>query len=243
MTTNVKVSGPVKQSAATLNEWEVESPQFWEATGKKVAFRNLWISIPALAVAFAIWMFWSIITVQMKNLGFPFTTEQLFTLAAIAGLTGATLRIPNSFMIAIAGGRNVIALTTGLLLIPALGTGIALQNPQTPYMVFAVMAALSGLGGGNFASSMANINFFFPKRMQGLSLGLNAGLGNLGVSIMQVLLPWVMTLALFGAVGGAGLPLPLETGGKSAGTPVYIQNSGLVWVPILLALVVAAWLG
>jgi NNP family nitrate/nitrite transporter-like MFS transporter len=243
MATNAEVSGVVKQSGATLNEWDVENSQFWEATGKKVAFRNLWVSIPALSVAFAIWMFWSIITVQMKNLGFPFATEQLFTLTAIAGLAGATLRIPNSFMIAIGGGRNVIATTTALLIIPALGTGIVLQNPQTPYMVFAVLAALSGLGGGNFASSMSNINFFFPKRMQGLSLGLNAGLGNIGVSIMQVLLPWVMTFALFGALGGAAMALPQAVGGKVAGTPVYIQNSGLVWVPILLVLVVAAWLG
>lgn len=243
MTTSVELPVPATKSGPTLTHWDVEDSQFWEQTGKKIANRNLWLSIPALSAAFAIWMYWSIITVQMKNLGFPFSTDQLFTLAAIAGLAGATLRIPNSFMIAIAGGRNVIAVTTGLLIIPALGTGLALQNPQTPYLAFAVLAALSGLGGGNFASSMSNINFFFPKRMQGLSLGLNAGLGNIGVSIMQVLLPFVMTFALFGALGGAGLALPQDIGGKSAGTLIYIQNSGLVWVPILLVLTVAAWLG
>jgi NNP family nitrate/nitrite transporter-like MFS transporter len=243
MTTSVEAPVTAVKNRATITRWEVEDASFWEATGQKIANRNLWISIPALSAAFAIWMYWSIITVQMKNLGFPFDNARLFTLAAIAGLAGATLRIPNSFMIAIAGGRNVIAVTTGLLLIPALGTGIALQNPQTPYLVFAVMAALSGLGGGNFASSMSNISFFFPRRMQGLSLGLNAGLGNIGVSIMQVLLPLVMTFALFGALGGAGLTLPQDIGGKTAGTLVYIQNSGLVWVPILLALTLAAWFG
>jgi len=102
-----------------IKQWDVEDEQFWAATGKKVATRNLWISIPCLLCAFAIWLFWSIITVQMKNLGYPFDTTQLFTLSAIAGLAGATLRIPNSFLIAISGGRNVIALPTMLLIAPA----------------------------------------------------------------------------------------------------------------------------
>jgi NNP family nitrate/nitrite transporter-like MFS transporter len=242
MATHVQADKPAVPKG-TIQDWEVEHSQFWERAGKRVAFRNLWISVPCLATAFAIWTYWSVITVQMKNLGFPFDTTQLFTLTAIAGLAGATLRIPNSFLIAIAGGRNTITLTTALLLVPALGAGIALQNPNTPYAVFAVLAALSGLGGGNFASSMSNINFFFPKRMQGTALGINAGLGNIGVSIMQVLLPFVMTFGLFGALGGAGLPLPKPVGSTPAGTLVYIQNSGLVWAPILLLLVVVAWFG
>ena len=229
--------------STNIEQWDVEDEQFWESTGKAVANRNLWISIPSLLCAFAVWLYWSIITVQMKNLGFPFETSQLFTLSAIAGLAGATMRIPNSFLIAISGGRNVIALTTGLLIVPALGVGIALQDPNTPYLTFAVLAALSGLGGGNFASSMSNISFFFPKRMQGASLGLNAGLGNIGVSVMQVLLPFVMTFGLFGALGGDGIPLPADVGGKSAGTLVYIQNGGLVWVPILIVITLAAWFG
>ena len=226
-----------------IEHWDVEDNAFWESIGKKIAYRNLWISIPSLLCAFAVWLYWSIITVQMRNLGFPFDTVQLFTLSAIAGLAGATFRIPNSFLIAISGGRNVIALTTGLLIIPALGVGIALQDLNTPYTVFAIMAALSGFGGGNFASSMSNISFFFPKRMQGMSLGLNAGLGNLGVSVMQILLPFVTTFALFGAMGGAGLPLVSDIGGKSAGTEVFIQNAGFVWVPILIVLTLAAWFG
>jgi NNP family nitrate/nitrite transporter-like MFS transporter len=227
----------------TLKTWEVEDQAFWETQGKKIAARNLWISIPCLLCAFAVWLYWSIITVQMKNLGFPFDTVQLFTLSAIAGLVGATLRIPNSFLIAISGGRNVIALTTALLIAPALGVGIALTNPGTSYGVFAVLAALSGLGGGNFASSMSNISFFFPRRVQGTSLGLNAGLGNIGVSVMQVLIPFVVSFGLFGALGGSGLPLPQETSGDAAGTLLYIQNSGLVWVPILIVLSLAAWFG
>ncbi len=227
----------------TLETWDVEDQTLWEKHGKRIATRNLWISIPCLLCAFAVWLYWSIITVQMKNLGFPFDTVQLFTLSAIAGLAGATFRIPNSFLIAISGGRNVIALTTALLIAPALGVGIALANPGTSYAVFAVLAVLSGLGGGNFASSMSNISFFFPQRVQGTSLGLNAGLGNIGVSVMQVLLPFVVSFSLFGALGGAGLPLPLEASGDPAGTLLYIQNTGLVWVPILIVLSLAAWFG
>ena len=227
-----------------IKNWQVEDQQFWESTGKKIANRNLWISIPSLLCAFAVWLYWSVVTVQMKNLGFPFDTVQLFTLSAIAGLAGATFRIPNSFLIAIAGGRNVIALTTGLLIIPSLGLGLALQDINTPFATFAILAALSGLGGGNFASSMSNINFFFPKRVQGTSLGLNAGLGNVGVSVMQVLIPFVVTFGLFSSLGGgAGIPLAMDIGGKSAGTIMYIQNAGLVWVPILFVLTLVAWFG
>ncbi len=165
-----------------IKEWNPEDPQFWESKGPKIANRNLWISIPSLLSGFAVWLYWGIITVQMLNLGFPFEKAELFTLAAIAGLTGATLRIPSSFFIRIAGGRNTIFFTTALLMIPAIGAGFALQDKDTPLWVFQMLAFLSGFGGGNFASSMSNISFFFPKRMQGLALGLNAGLGNAGVT-------------------------------------------------------------
>ncbi|MCH7876092.1 MAG: NarK/NasA family nitrate transporter [Gemmatimonadetes bacterium] len=220
-----------------VGEWNVEDSHFWERTGKRIAVRNLLISVPCLLLAFAIWLYWSIIIVQMQNLGFAFSSTQLYTLPAIAGLAGATLRIPNSFMIAISGGRNIIAITTALLIIPAAGVGMALQNPNTSYLVFAVLAGFSGVGGGAFASSMSNISFFFPKRMQGLSLGLNAGLGNVGVSVMQVLIPWATTFAIFGALSGEGRQLPTALGGEL----VWIQNGGLVWVPALLVLTILAF--
>ena len=182
------------------------------------------------------WSYWSIVTVQMRNLGFPFTAEQLFTLTAVAGLTGATLRIPNAFLVALAGGRNVVAVSTALLLVPAIGAGIALQDKTTPFATFLVLAALSGIGGGNFASSMSNISLFFPKRIQGSALGLNAGLGNLGVSVMQLVLPLAMTVPLFGALGGASMPL-------AGGGEAWIQNCGLIWAPVLAVLALAAWFG
>ena len=179
---------------SNLTKWEVEDKEFWESTGKTIATRNLWISIPSLLCGFAVWLMWGIITVQMLNLGFPFSQVELFTLVSIAGLTGATLRIPSTFFIRIAGGRNTIFFTTALLMVPAFGAVIALQNIDTPLWVFQILALLSGFGGGNFASSMSNISFFFPKRVQGTSLGLNAGLGNFGVitrgtSICMVVTP------------------------------------------------------
>ncbi len=230
-----------------LREWNVEDEGFWESTGKLIANRNLWISIPSLLCGFAVWLMWGIIVVQMLNLGFPFTQTQLFTLTAIAGLTGATLRIPSTFFIRIAGGRNTIFFTTALLMIPALGTGIALQSQDTPLWAFQFLAFLSGFGGGNFASSMSNISFFFPKRVQGMSLGLNAGLGNFGVTTMQILVPLVMTFALLGGLSGESMTLINTSGtliGKiEAGSATWIQNAGFVWLLFLVPLAFFGWFG
>ena len=225
-----------------ISYWRPEKSEFWQAQGAKIANRNLCSSILCLACAFAIWLYWSIITVQMKDLGFPFDNDQLFTLNAIAGLTGATLRIPNSFSISVSGGRNVIFLSTALLIVPSLGVGIALQSPDTPYSVFVALAFLSGIGGGNFASSMSNISFFFPRKIKGTALGLNAGLGNLGVSVMQALLPFVISFPLFGAFSGRGMSSATSAADGSAVTSVWLQNCGLVWIPILVVLSINAWI-
>ena len=227
-----------------IQKWDVEDPKFWESEGKKVANRNLWISIPSLLCGFAVWLYWGIITIQMLNLGFPFAKSELFTLMAVAGLTGATLRIPSSFFIRLAGGRNTIVFTTALLMIPAIGAGIALQDKNTPLWVFQVLALLSGFGGGNFASSMSNISFFFPKKQQGLALGLNAGLGNFGVTTMQILVPLAMTFGLF---GGEPMELVNTSGtliGKiPAGSDAWIHNAGYIWLLFLIPLAVVGWMG
>ena len=234
-------------SGPDVSDWRPEDENFWENTGKKIAYRNLWISIPALLCGFAVWGMWGIITVQMLNLGFPFTQAELFTLTAIAGISGATMRIPASFLIRLAGGRNTIFLTTAMLLAPAIGTGVALQHPEWPLWVFQLMALWSGVGGGNFASSMSNISTFFPKRLQGTALGLNAGLGNFGVTTMQIVIPLVMTMGLFGAWGGEPRVLVKASGwifGKiAAGTPTYIQNAGFAWVLSLVPLSILCWFG
>jgi MFS transporter, NNP family, nitrate/nitrite transporter len=238
-----------------IQNWNAEDPKFWEAEGKKIANRNLWISISALFQSFAVWIMWGIIIVQMKKLGFTLgmphespqdlkaVNELLWTLPAIAGLSGATLRIPHSFLIAIGGGRNVVFFSTLLLMIPAVGAGFALQNVNTPYSVFALLAVLSGLGGGNFASSMSNISSFFPKKMQGTALGLNAGLGNLGVSAVQFMIPLLITGGYFGSPAGSGLELIEPDGGKSVGSLVFIQNAGCVGAPLLFLSAVAAFFG
>jgi NNP family nitrate/nitrite transporter-like MFS transporter len=230
-----------------IAKWDVEDPAFWESTGKRVAYRNLWISVPSLLCGFAVWGMWGIIAVQMLNLGFPFTQAELFTLPAISGLAGATMRIPAAFLIRLAGGRNTIFLTTAMLLAPAIGTGIVLQHKDWPLWAFQLMALWSGVGGGNFASSMSNISTFFPKRLQGTALGINAGLGNFGVTSMQVVIPLVMTMGIFGALGGEPMTLVKDSGwifGKiAAGTPTYIQNAGYAWLLSLVPLSILCWFG
>ena len=219
-----------------ISDWRPEEPPFWAETGKAIARRNLWISIPALTLAFGVWMVWSVVVAKLPNVGFAYSTDQLFWLAALPGLSGATLRIFYSFMVPVFGGRLWTTLTTWSLLIPALGIGFAVQNPETPYWVMLGLALLCGFGGGNFASSMSNIGFFFPKKEKGNALALNAGLGNLGVSLMQFLTPIVITAAVFGALGG-----PAQVG--AAGETLFLQNAGFIWAPFIVASAFAAWFG
>ena len=219
-----------------IEDWRPEDPHFWAEKGRRIAQRNLWISIPALLLAFAVWMVWSMVIAKLPAIGFNFTQDQLFWLAALPALSGATLRIFYSFMVPIFGGRLWTTLSTASLLAPAIGIGHAVQDPSTPYLIFVVLALLCGFGGGNFASSMANISFFFPRAEKGNALALNAGLGNLGVSVMQFLVPLVITAGVFGALGGPAQQL-------SDGSRLWIQNAGFVWVPMILASTVGAWLG
>ena len=222
-----------------ITTWNIEDSKFWEASGKRIANRNLWISIPALLLAFAVWMVWSVVVAKLPAVGFKFTTDQLFWLAAMPGLSGATLRIFYSFMPPIFGGRLWTSLSTASLLIPAIGIGFAVQNPGTPYIFFLVLALLCGFGGGNFASSMANISFFFPRAEKGNALALNAGLGNLGVSVVQFVIPLVITAGVFGWLGGD--PQTATEGGKT--TQLWLQNAGFIWVPFIVIATIAAWFG
>jgi len=226
-----------RAGSRVLTVWTPEDRAFWQSTGNAIATRNLWISIPSLFLSFAVWMVWSVVVVRLPAIGFPYTTDQLFWLAALPGLSGATLRIFYSFMVPILGGRMWTALSTASLLVPALGIGYAVQDPTTSYATMLLLALLCGFGGGNFASSMANISFFFPKERKGTALGLNAGLGNLGVSAMQFVVPLVITAGLFGGMGGA--PQVVARSGQL----LWLQNAGFVWVPFVLAATVAAWLG
>ncbi|MCQ4143256.1 NarK family nitrate/nitrite MFS transporter [Vogesella sp. AC12] len=228
-----------QSSSHVLTRWEPESPSFWQQDGKAVARRNLWLSIPALTLAFIIWQVWSVAVLNMPNIGFSYTQNQLFWLAALPALSGATLRIFYSFMVPIFGGRRWTAISTASLLIPAIGIGFAVQDPNTSYVTMLILALLCGFGGGNFSSSMSNISFFYPKAEKGTALGLNAGLGNLGVSVVQFVVPIVITMGLFGGFGGEP-----QTWVKGEATKqMWLQNAGFVWVPFIVLSTLAAWFG
>lgn len=222
-----------------INTWEPESIKFWTSGGSHTANRNLWISIPALALAFAVWMVWSVVVVNLPAIGFQYSTNQLFWLTALPGLSGATLRIFYSFMVPIFGGRKWTTISTASLLIPAIGIGFAVQDVTTGYPTMLILALLCGFGGGNFASSMANISFFYPKAKKGYALGMNAGLGNLGVSAVQFVVPLVITAGVFGSIGGDA------QNAVKAGvtTTMWLQNAGFIWVPFIIVSSLFAWFG
>ncbi len=222
-----------------LKIWTPEDKAFWERQGEAIARINLWISVPALFLAFAIWQVWSVVALSLPALGFKYSTNQLFWLAAAPALSGATLRIFYSFMVPLFGGRRWTAISTATLLIPAVGIGFAVQDNTTSYPTMLLLALLCGFGGGNFSSSMANISFFFPMERKGSALGVNAGLGNLGVSVVQFLSPLVVTAGIFGIFGGA--PQAILKNGHHV--EVWTQNAAFIWVPWIAIASLAAWFG
>ncbi|GIX17535.1 MAG: nitrite extrusion protein 2 [Rhodothalassiaceae bacterium] len=236
MNAETSTAATARPGSHVLVDWRPDDPVFWESTGRRIARRNLWISVFCLLLSFAVWMVWSVVAAKLPAIGFTYSTNQLFWLAALPGLSGATLRIFYSFMVPIFGGRKWTVITTASLLLPAIGIGLAVQNPETPYWLFLLLALLCGFGGGNFASSMANISFFFPAKEKGHALALNAGLGNAGVSVMQFVVPLVITTSVFGTIGGE--PQVLSDGGR-----IWLQNAGFIWVPFLLIGTIAAWFG
>lgn len=225
-----------------LSHWEPENTHFWQKEGSKIANRNLWISIPCLMLAFIVWMLWSVVAANLDKAGFSFSKDQLFLLTAVPALSGATLRIFYSFLVPIFGGRRFTAISTASLLIPAVGMGFALQDPTTSYSTLLILALLCGFGGGNFSSSMSNISFFFPKSRKGFATGMNAGIGNLGVSVVQFLAPLAITSAMFGvAISGDGF---LFHNAKTNTDQMYwLANAGFMWVPFIVVATIAAWFG
>ncbi|EBL7895715.1 nitrate/nitrite transporter [Salmonella enterica] len=219
-----------------LSDWRPENPAFWENKGKGIARRNLWISVSCLLLAFCVWMLFSAVAVNLNKIGFNFTTDQLFLLTALPSLSGAILRVPYSFMVPLFGGRKWTVLSTVILIIPCAWLGFAVQNPATPFGVFMLIALLCGFAGANFASSMGNISFFFPKARQGSALGINGGLGNLGVSVMQLIAPLVIFLPIFTFLGVRGVPQP-------DGSLLALTNAAWIWGPLLAVATLAAWFG
>ncbi|MFI9104600.1 NarK family nitrate/nitrite MFS transporter [Streptomyces fildesensis] len=217
-----------------ITHWEPGNEAFWRSTGRKVARRNLWVSVPALLVAFVVWQVWSVTVTDLGDVGFPYSASQLFWLTAVPGITGGTFRMLYTFTVPVVGGRRWTAFSTIVLVVPLAWLGFAIQDTSTPYVVMLAIAALCGLGGANFASSMTNIGSFFPKQEKGSALGLNGGLGNLGVSVVQLVTPLVITGALLGGVLGGSQH-------KTEGGEVWLQNAAFLWIPLLVVLAVVAW--
>jgi NNP family nitrate/nitrite transporter-like MFS transporter len=207
-----------------IGEWNPEDEGFWRSKGRRIARRNLFWSIVAENIGFSVWLIWSVTATRLNKVGFHYTTDQLFQLVALPGLVGALMRFPYTFAVPRFGGRNWTIVSALLVLIPASALTLLVGRPEAPFWLMATAAATAGLGGGNFASSMANISFFFPDREKGWALGLNAAGGNVGVSTVQLLVPIL--------IGYGFLNLGLCT--PRGKPPIYLQNAGLMWIPFIL---------
>ncbi len=223
-------SQPVATKSRWISDWNPDDPEFWRNGGKRIARRNLIWSIFAEHVGFSVWLIWSVVATRLPKIGFHYTTEQLFSLVAIPGLIGSLMRFPYTFAVPRFGGRNWTIVSASLLLIPTTLLSLLVTRPETPYWLMAIVAATAGLGGGNFASSMTNISFFYPDREKGYALGLNAAGGNVGVSTVQLLIPLTLTSPLWTL--GLGTP-------RGAGH-LYLQNAGLFWLPLVAIAIVGA---
>ena len=218
-----------KRSSTWISDWNPEDERFWKTKGKSIARRNLIWSIVAEHLGFSIWLLWSIVATKLPQAGFHHTTDQLFQLVALPGLVGSLIRFPYTFAVTTFGGRNWTIFSAAVLFIPTLTLAYFVTQPDTPFSLMLAVAATAGLGGGNFASSMANISFFYPDRMKGWALGLNAAGGNIGVSGVQLLVPLLL---------GFGFVSLYQATPTAPG--LYLQNAGLMWILPLTVAVLGA---
>jgi MFS transporter, NNP family, nitrate/nitrite transporter len=230
---------PARTGATWLKEWAPEDEAFWNREGRRVAWRTLWITTANLIMAFIVWFVVSALVVRLPNIGFKLTTTQLFWLAAMPGLAGGSLRIIHTFLVPLFGTRHVVTFSTLSLVIPAVGWLFAVQDPTTPYWLLMLLAFLAGLGGGNFSSFMPSTSLFFPKRLQGTALGIQAGIGNFGVSVVQFVTPWIVGFALFGTF----LASPQTFTRGTATSSIWLQNATLIYIPFILVFAALAWFG
>jgi NNP family nitrate/nitrite transporter-like MFS transporter len=215
-----------------LDSWDPESIKDWDSS---LAWRTLWITTFNLTLAFATWFLVSAIAPKLNSIGFDLSKAQLYWLAAMPGLAGGTLRLVWTFLPPILGTRKLVAYTTALLVIPLVGWGFAVQDPTTPYVVLLFLGALVGLGGGAFSGFMPSTSYFFPRSKQGVALGLQAGIGNFGVSIVQFVTPWAIGFAL---IGSSQMLVNKDTG---ASKEVWFQNAAYFWIPFVIAGALVAW--
>jgi NNP family nitrate/nitrite transporter-like MFS transporter len=219
-----------------LDSWSPEDPATWDS-GR--AWKTLWITTFNLTLAFVVWFLVSGLATKLNNIGFNLSAGQLYWLVAMPGLAGGTLRLIWTFLPPIMGTRKMVTYTTALLLLPLIGWAYAVQNPDTPYAVLLLLAALAGIGGGAFSGFMPSTSYFFPKAKQGTALGLQAGIGNFGVSLVQFVTPWIVSFAMIFTVGGAQRFVDED---KGVDKDVWYQNAALVWIPFVIVGVILAWL-
>lgn len=224
-----------------IENWDPEDKVFWESKGKKIAWKTLWITTISLILSFATWFMVSAIVVKLPGIGFKFTQNQLFWLAAMPGLAAGTLRIVHTFLLPIYGTRHVITFSKAIKIIPCIGFGLAVMNLSTPYWVFMVLAFTAGFGGGDFSSHMPSTNLFFPKRLKGTALGIQAGIGNFGVSLAQLMTPALLGIALWGSSQTFTKINPVTKEIIST-TPIYLQNAALWYVPLIIIWTVVCWM-
>jgi MFS transporter, NNP family, nitrate/nitrite transporter len=223
-----------------LGRWEPENIAFWQAGGSRLAWRTLTITTLNLVMAFMAWFLVSALVVRLPQVGFKFTATELFWLAAMPGLAGGSLRLVHMFLTPMLGTRQVVSLSTLSLLLPLVGWFYAVQDPTTPYAWLLTLAFLAGLGGGNFSSFMPSTSLFFPKRLQGTALAIQAGIGNFGVSIVQFVTPWIIGFALLGGTSFMGEAQTLTKAGVQS--KVYLQNAAAVMIPFVVVFGISAWL-
>ncbi len=213
----------------TIHDWRPNDPVFWENRGRRIAQRNLVFSIFAEFLGFSVWLLWSVVAVKLNSVGFNFSTSELFWLVSLPALVGATLRIPYGAAVPIFGGRNFTIFSAAALSLPTIGLAILVQDPSTPYWLMLLVAGTAGLGGGNFASSMANISYFYPDSRKGWALGLNAAGGNIGVSFVQLMVPAAMGLGVLGL------------GAAAAGAKLNLSVAGWMWLPLIVLSTICAY--
>lgn len=211
--------GLVRRPGRWIDHWDPEDVVQWGSVGRRIARRNLVLSMAAEFLGFAMLALWGVVVPHLPAAGFAYSTDQLFWLIALPGLTGAVMRFLYAFAVPRFGGRNWTVASALLLILPAGGLALAVADPGVPFGVMLAVASLAGLGGGNFTSSMVNISFFYPQREKGKALGLNAAGGNLGTAWVQFTVPLVI-------LSGAG---------------VALDRAGLVFIPLCLLAAFLAW--
>ena len=223
-----------RKGSEWLESWDPENEETWDSP---LAWRTLWITTFCLTLAFVAWFLPSAIIPKLNPLGYTFSQSQLYWMAAMPGLSAGLFRVVWMVLPPIMGTRKMVSLTTLLLIFSTLGWAVRVMTPTAPYWELMVLAFLAGIGGGAFSGFMPSTSYFFPRRMQGTALGLQAGLGNFGVSLVQLLTPYLIAfsgLAIFG--GSQMMAMP----GKPA-QEVFFQNASFVWIPLMVVGALLAW--